>query len=155
ERPDADGDPVAGRCVVEDAPGDLCVRGAELDRVEAGVARHRSDGAERAVAAVRAKLEKAARLHLPDRRIEDLALLVADVDHEALAVAEVVDRPDRSVDVTGPRARDDVLAEGRLATISYLPVPKQVLHAERHPPERPAQEREALAADLGHPRHAR
>ena len=80
--------------------------------------------------------------------VENLALLVADVEHRASRHAEIVDHPDRVVEVAGPRIGEHVPGEGLLAAIPHLPVAGQVATADEHAQNRPSQERKPPAADL-------
>jgi hypothetical protein len=74
-----------------------------------------------AVADVGAQLEHQPRSHALDHRVEDRALLVADVDQEALAPRELVDRPDGCVDVACRRVRDHEARRFLLAAVADLP----------------------------------
>ena len=136
ERADDHADPFAHTRVVDDAPRDVRVARVELDRVQMGVVRHHPDRAQRAVAAVGSELQQATRPNPADRRVEKLTLLVADVHHEALAVAELVDGADRVVEVAQGGVCCDVLAKRLLAAVPNLPLGRQMHHPHAHAEER-------------------
>jgi hypothetical protein len=141
--------------VVEDPARDCGVRREELDRVEPGALRHDTRGAQGAVAAVGAQLEQPARRRPPDRAIEDLALLVADVDQDAAGHAELVDHADDVVRVAAPSVLGDVFGKRLLATVADLPLAHQRPDAEHHAEHGPAQERKSPAADFAKASHRR
>jgi hypothetical protein len=115
---------------------------------EVGVGRHRPRHPQGAVPAVRTQLKEHARPDPPHRCIKNLALLVTHVDQEAFAVAELVNHPDRVVEVAGSRVRGDVIGERLLPTVADLPLPEQVLLPGRHPQEGPPQEEHGLPGDV-------
>ena len=151
---DDHGRPITDARVVPDAAGDSGVRLAELDRVEPSLWRHHTRHPERAVAAVGPELEQPPRADAPHGPVEDLSLLVTDVHHDALLVAELVDDPDDVVDVARSGVGRDVGGECLLASIAYLPVRDEVSRAEDHAQHRPSQERNPLAAELRQASHA-
>ncbi len=154
ERADDDRDPLPHPGVVEDAARDRGVVGVELDGVQVRPLRHGPRGAQGAVAAVRAQLEQAARPDAPERRVEQDALLVAHVDHEALAIGELVHHPDGVVDVARLRVGGHVGRERRLPAVSDPPLLRHRLHVQQHAHERPAQQRHARSTDLREATHA-
>src|SRR5678815_286687 len=66
-----------GPGVIEYPTRNLRIGRTELDRMEMRIGRHDPHGAQRAVGAIGAELEKPARRAAPDRGIQDGALLVA------------------------------------------------------------------------------
>src|SRR5262249_17517889 len=125
-----------------------------LDREDTCFRGHHARHPERAVAAVGSELEQPPGPDAPDGPVEDLSLLVTDVHHDALLVAELVDDPDDVVEVARPGAVGDVCGERLLASVADLPGGEEVSRAEEHAQRRPAQERKPLAAELRQTSHA-
>src|SRR6185312_12666854 len=88
------GELIADSGVVPDAAGDRRVVRVELEGAHPSAGRHDPGHAQRAVPAVGPQLEQDAWRSPADRAVEDLALLVAHVDHHAAVHAEFVDHPD-------------------------------------------------------------
>jgi hypothetical protein len=153
ERADDDRQPITDAGVVPNATCDRGVCGVELDRDKPRFGTHRSRDPKRAVAAIRSELQHKLRICAPDGGVEDFALLVADVDHEALLVTELVDRLNDVIQVTLTGIREHVLRERLLAAVADLPVLQELRHSKRHPQERPPKERQAPAADLSQSLH--
>src|SRR4029453_758697 len=122
KRPDDDGHLVVYARVGEDAARDLRVCGAELNRVEPGLARHNPGHAQRAVAAVSTQLKQETGLSPLGRTVQDLALFVADVDEKADVPAEVIDNSNSVVDVTGAGVGYDVFLERLFPPAPTLPL---------------------------------
>ena len=84
----------------------------------------------------------------PDRRVQDLSLLVPHIDQEAAVVGEVIDDPDHIVEVALTSLGLDVSGKRQLPPVAHLPLGRQAPHAEQHAHNRPAQERKSLPAEL-------
>jgi len=143
EHPDHDARAVVDAGVPPDPAGDLRVVGAELDRDDPRARRHHPCHAQGAVAAVRAELEDEPWRGSAHRSVEQLALLVADVDHEAPLVTELVDDADDVIEVSGTCTLRDVGEQRLLA-----PVARQLPRTEEDAQDRPAQKGHAPPADL-------
>jgi len=148
ERSHDHGQPLAYARVSPDAAGDLSVRRVELERAQPGIRRHHPGHPQPAVAAIRPQLKQKRRRDSLNGLVKDLALLVAHVHHHAACHAEVVDDPDRVIEVAGTSVSDDVGGQGFLAPVTHLPVPRQAPHAEEHAQNRPPQERKSPAPNL-------
>src|SRR5579862_1544035 len=139
---------VANPGVVPDAPGNGRVRRAELDRVQSTACGHDPRRAEGAVAAVRSALAAPPRGTPLYRPVQDLALLVSHVHHDALVGAEGVDRPDHVVEIPLTGVSSDVGRQGFFASVADLPIVEQVPRAVDHAQRRPPQKWKSPAADL-------
>jgi hypothetical protein len=87
-------------------------------------------------------------LRSPDRFIQDLALLVADIHHRAVPVTELVDDSDGVVNVTGPGSGFDIPDERLLSPVADLPLRAHAPETDGHAQDRQAKKREAPTADL-------
>ncbi len=138
--PDHTGNPVGHPGVGPDAPGDLGVGGGELDREHPGSRRGTGD-AHRPVTAVGTKLEGQSRVRPDHCRVEQRALLVADVDQERLLVGELVDGGDDIVDVARAGVGHHIIGGRGLSAVAPLTGAREVSGADSHPDERPPQQR--------------
>jgi hypothetical protein len=148
ERPDQHRQLLTDPGVIPNTACDRRIVGVELDRHEPRTFRHHPRGAKGTVAAVGPELEQLARLAPPDRRVEDLALLVADIDQEAAVIRKVIDDADHIVEVALTGLFLDVTGERQLSPVAHLPLGRQAPHAKQHAHHRPAKERKSLPAEL-------
>ena len=148
ERPDEHRQLLADAGVVPDAACDRRVFGVELDRHEPRPFGHHPSGTQGAVAAVGPQLEQLAGLSPPDRGVQDLALLVADIDQEAAVVGEVIDHPDHIVEVAPTSLGLDMPGKRQLPPVAHLPLGLEAPPAQQHAHHRPAQERKSLPPKL-------
>ena len=146
------GDPVGDPGVRPDAPGVLGVGGGHLDGEHPGL-RCRPGDPQCAVAAVGAQFEGQAGIRASHGRVEQQTFLVADIDQDRLLVGEAVDGGDHIVEVTRAGVGQHVLDGGGFAAVAHLSGPQNAGQPDGQPPERPAQEGDAVlkghAATIG------
>src|ERR1700754_1718576 len=131
---DQTGDPVTDPGVIPDAAREIGVVGGQFDRIHMS-RRRRAGDPQRAVAAVGAQFEYRPRIGPADRRVEELALHIADVDQQRLVVGVPVEGRQNVIDVATTRMAAHVVDDRAFAPVTYLTGLSQPVRTEYQPPE--------------------